>query len=168
MRFCKRFSVAVIFLNALNVSVHAEGNNEMSQIEIGKKYYQALYAGDHAQVKELAAIEMVFEDPTAPPEFGIPPSLNNLESFLAFMQESLQGEINIKYTDSYVSNDRVVLTIETKGVIPASIMGMGRTGMVEYQSHGVSVLHVVEGKVIRHTDYFDYSELASSFNKIER
>lgn len=51
---------------------------EMTQTEIARKYYLALYAGDKDTVRELAAPDMAFRDPTAPDAYGVP-VLNELE-----------------------------------------------------------------------------------------
>lgn len=139
----------------------------MIQIDIATKYYQALYSGEHHVVKNLASPKMVFEDPTAPHEFGIPSQLNGLEEFLEFMKSNLQGAVDITFTDKYVSNNRVVLTVTTKGTVPASRVGLGEEGIVEYASQGVSIIHIFEEKVVRHTDYFNYPALADSFKKVE-
>ena len=139
----------------------------MTQIDIATKYYHALYSGEHDIVRSVASSNMVFEDPSAPHEFGIPPQINELETFLKFMKANLQGKVEIHFSDKYVSNDRVVLIVSTKGTIPATRVGMGEEGMVEYTSRGVSVLYVVNGKVKRHTDYFNYPALASSFKRID-
>ena len=74
----------------------------------------ALYAGEHAIVRSVASYDMVFEDPSAPHEFGIPARLDKLESFLQFMKENLQGTVGTSFTEKYVSNDRVVLAVSTK------------------------------------------------------
>ena len=52
--------------------------------------------------------------------------------------------------------------------VPAAAhVGMGEEGIVEYSSRGISILHVVDGKVKRHTDYFNYPALSSSFKLVE-
>ncbi len=156
--------IVPFLLFATSLTVQAQ---DKTQIDIATKYYDALYAGDFDTVRIVASSGMVFEDPSAPREFGIPPELNNLEAFLNFMEANLGGEINITYTEKFLSNDRVVLMVETDGVVPASLVGMGDEGDVTYSSRGVSILHVADGKVIRHTDYFDYPALAESFKRIQ-
>jgi len=46
--------------------------------------------------------------------------------------------------------------VKLKGVIPASIVGMGE-GSVEFITKGFTVLQVSNGTVISHTDYINYS-----------
>lgn len=121
----------------------------MSAIDIAIEYYQALYSANYARVRELASSSLIFEDSTAPDELGIPPRLDTLEAFLQFMQANLTHDVEIRYTDKFVSNDRVVLTVETQGKVSASQVGINTQAMVTYQSQGISVLHVVDGKVIR-------------------
>ncbi|ARU58949.1 hypothetical protein OLMES_4961 [Oleiphilus messinensis] len=139
----------------------------MTQIDLAVKYYQALYSGEHDIVRSIAFPDMVFEDPSAPHEFGIPPQIDELETFLSFMEANLLGEVEIHFTDNYVSNDRVVLIVSSKGIVPASRVDMGEEGTVKYASRGVSVLHIVDGKVKRHTDYFNYPALAGSFKRLD-
>lgn len=134
----------------------------MSPIDIATQYYHALYSGDYAAVRELAVPEMVFEDPSAPPEFNLPAELHDLESFLSFMQANLQAEAEVNIKQSYVSNHRVVLQLEMRGRIPGARVGLGQ-GMVAYRTEGVSILQVRDQRVVRHTDYIDYPGLAKSF-----
>ena len=159
--------VIVIAFFLLAVTSLTAGEQKMTQVDVATKYYQALYSGKHDIVRSVASSDMVFEDPSAPHEFGIPPRLEELEAFLKFMKSNLQGKVEISFTDKYVSNDRVVLIVSTKGMVPATRVGMGEEGIVEYTSQGVSVLHVVDGKVKHHTDYFNYPALASSFKRID-
>ncbi|WP_420588489.1 nuclear transport factor 2 family protein [Bacterioplanoides sp.] len=143
------------------------GALDMSQTKIATAYYKALYSGDHDLVQKVASPDMVFEDPSAPAEFEIPPVINNLEDFLSFMKANLQGEVMVTIKDSFVSNDRVILMVEVKGMLPASSVGL-KGSMVRYETSGVTVLHVVNGKVIRHTDFMDYPGLTKSFKPINQ
>lgn len=167
MMILKRLARAVIiaFVMMANSSIVKAG--QMTQIDIATQYYQALYSGEYDIVRNIASPDMIFEDPSAPHEFGIPPQLNGLEKFLKFMAANLQGKVEINFTDKYVSNDQAVLIVSTKGTVPAARVGMGDEGFVEYTAQGVSILHIVDGKVIRHTDYFNYPALASSFKRID-
>lgn len=134
----------------------------MSQIDIATKYYQALYSGEYETVRSLASPDMMFEDPTAPEEYGIPPRLERLEDFIKFSEANLKGEVQINFMDKYVSNDHVVLRVEIKGTYPADVVGMGEDGLAEVIGQGISVLHVVDGKVISHSDYMDYAGAVAS------
>ena len=162
----KTITIAILLLLS-TISLIAVEEQKMTQIDIAIKYYQALYSKKYDIVRSIASSNMIFEDPSAPHEFGIPARLNKLDSFLTFMKSNLQGKVKISFTDKYVSNNRVVLFVSIKGTIPASSVGMGRQGMVEYASQGVSIIYIVNGKIKRHTDYFDYPALTNSFKKID-
>jgi ketosteroid isomerase-like protein len=155
--------VAALMMVVFSSSAKAQ---DMSQIEIATKYYQALYSGEHDTVREVAAPDMIFEDPSAPEEFGIPAQLNELEAFLEFMSSNTPDQAETTVVNSFVSNDRVVLMITSQGVLPAAAVG-GDEGFVSFATQGVTVLHVIDGKVVRHTDYYDYPGLSASFSPVE-
>ena len=166
----RRLKVILVVLMALvwlaPTALSAEGQS-MLQIEIAKKYYQALYTGDFETVRLVASAEMKFADPSAPHEFGIPAQLHDLESFLTFMQANLPDNVEVNISESFASNNQVLLMVTSKGTISAETAGMGDKGSVEFLVKGVSVLQVVDGRVIQHTDYFDYPALAKSFKPVD-
>lgn len=163
----KMLRVVLITLAWLTQTASATEELTVLQTDIAKQYYQALYAGDFDTVRRVASADLKFADPSAPHEFGIPAQLNDLESFLAFMQVNLPSNIDILLSDSFVSNNRVVFTVSSKGSIPAKAAGMEGEGQLEFSAKGISILHVVDGKVIQHTDYFDYPALAKSFKPVD-
>lgn len=142
------------------------GANEMSQIDIANKYYLALYSGDFDTVRNLASPEMVFEDPSAPPEYNVPAKLNKLEDFIKVMKDYLQGGETVSLSNQYVSNDQVVMMVTIKAMVPASTVGMGE-GKAEYTVTGISILHVKNEQVIRHSDYMDYTKVSKSYKLVE-
>ena len=148
-------TIIVPFLIAIT-TLTAEAQN-MSQIDIATKYYNALYSGEYDTVRSVASPDMLFEDPTAPEEFGIPSRIESLDECLKFIEANTPGKIEIEFTDKYVSNDRVVLKVKMNGTAPAEIFDMGEEGNVAFTMKGVSILHVVDGRVIHHSDYMDYS-----------
>ncbi|MBB3696555.1 ester cyclase [Flammeovirga yaeyamensis] len=135
-------------------------NNE----EIAKRYYQALYALDFKTVREIASPDILFEDPTAPPEYDVARK-NGIDATLDVYQSSAALNAKLKITDSFVSNGQVVLYVEISGTTAAENLGL-EGGKISYNFKGFSVIQVVDGSVIHHTDYLDYSGMVDSFKSI--
>ncbi|MGL6259836.1 nuclear transport factor 2 family protein [Vibrio sp. WXL210] len=135
----------------------------MKQINIATNYYDSLFSGNYDAVREVASPDLIFKDSTAPDGYGVPNKIETLDNFLNFFESNVQGPTQVTYSQKFASNDQVVLQIQLKGVIPASMVGMGE-GSVEYVSTGFSVLHLDGEKVVSHTDYIDYA--GTSFTKL--
>ena len=161
MTLLKKWLATAIF----SIFAQSVGAQEISQIDLASRYYLALYAGDHETVRSLASSDMTFEDPSAPAEFGLPAKIDDLNTFLEFMKSSLPVGVEIEITNSFASNDLVVLNVATQGTVPASYFEMGE-GSVSYSVAGVSVLSIENGLVVRHTDYFDYPGLTESLKPV--
>ncbi|MDA5556576.1 nuclear transport factor 2 family protein [Shimia sp. MMG029] len=162
MTLLKKWLATAIF----SIFAQSVGAQERSQIDLASQYYLALYAGDHETVRSLAAPDMTFEDPSAPAEFGLPAKIDDLNTFLDFLRSSLPAGVEVEITNSFSSNDLVVLNVATQGIVPASYFGMGE-GSVSYTVAGVSVLSFENGLVVRHTDYFDYPGLTESLRPVD-
>ena len=70
-----------------------------------------------------------------------------------------EGVTTVRIVKSFASNDRVVLYVELTGTAPAQYFGGPENKMVEFEAEGLTVLQIKKGRVIRHTDYFDYPSL---------
>lgn len=138
---------------------------DMTSSEIAEQYYTALYAGDNDAVRELAAPDMAFQDPTAPEAYGVP-VLNELEPVLELFSGFSGKGVTLEFTDSYASSDQVVLVVELSGTLPAASLGM-EEGNFSFESNGVSVLTVSDGKVVSHTDYMNYPRFEGSIAPVE-
>lgn len=138
---------------------------DMTSSDVAKKYYTALYAGENDTVRELAAPDIAFQDPTAPEAYGVP-VLNELEPVLELFSGFSGKGVTLEFTDSYASNDQVVLVVELSGTLPAASLGM-KEGNFSFESNGVSVLTVSDGKVVSHTDYMNYPRFEESLKPVE-
>ena len=125
----------------------------MSEIEIAKKYYKLLYSGNYDGVRSIASPNMKFSDPT------MPMSKDSLQEFLSYMVEVMDGyDINLTFGREFVSNGYVVLNVRVRGSVPAEKVG-GSGGEVTVDAEGVTALKIQDGRVVEHTDYFDYPTL---------
>ena len=138
---------------------------DMTPTDIAQKYYQALYSGDNDTVRDMAAADMAFEDPSAPEAYGVP-ALNALEPVLDLFAGFAAGDIKVAFTDSYASSDQVVLVVDLSGTVPAAALGM-EEGTFSFESNGVTVLQVTDGKVVGHTDYMNYPRFEASIAPVE-
>ena len=150
----------------MNNSQNNTENMDKSNLEeVAKTYYNALYSSNFNKVKEVASPNLTFEDPTALPDY--PEKVAGLDSLMKFFQESSSAlNMKMKIIQSYTSNDRVVIFQEITGITAASTFGQDGD-KIEYKMQGVTVIQVVGGLVVRHTDYMDYKGLFASFKPVK-
>ena len=139
----------------------------MEQIErVARTYLETLYSKDFENLKKLVSPDIVFEDPTASPELGIP-KLVGIGPYLKFWETNLPMlKVELEISDGFASNGHAVLYVNIEGTGPAERFGRrGRT--VKLQIRGLMIIQVSEGLVVRHTDNMDYAGLFSNLQVME-
>ncbi|MEL7379645.1 MAG: ester cyclase [Pseudomonadota bacterium] len=139
--------------------------DDMNPVDTATQYFIALYAGETDTVRELAATDMAFQDPTAPDAYGVP-ILNELEPVLDLFSGFSGDSVNVDITNAYASNDQVVLTFELSGTLPGASLGM-EVETISFESNGVTVLQVTDGQVVSHTDYVNYPRFEGSITPVQ-
>ena len=130
--------------------------------KIGLAFLKALYINDFDTVRDLLSLDAIFEDPTSPSGFVVPQYLEGKDAYLEFWETSgpqLDKKLNI--ASSFASAGRVVLNIEITGTGPASVFGI-EGNKVSFKARGITVLHIREGLIVRHSDFIDYKKVQSS------
>ena len=69
MRNITRTAILMTATFLAGTPLMAEG---MTPTDIAQKYYLALYSGENDTVREMAAADKAFQDPSAPEAYGVP------------------------------------------------------------------------------------------------
>ena len=155
----KILRVGAVLFSCVFFTTLTAGSLPMTPLDIAQAYYLALYGKEFEKVRAVAAPDMVFEDPTALAESGLASQLDSLAAFLDYMAANLGEDTTVRIVKSFASNDRVVLYVEITGTASAQYFGGPAHETVEVKAEGLTVLQIHKGRVIRHTDYFDYPAL---------
>jgi len=160
-------SLAVIAaLSFAGVSA-AEGLSESeARIALAKQYLTAYSTFDVTIMEPFLSEDMVFHDPT---------SSNQNADGLPFVFEGKQavmkglGDYAAQFAN-FALDYKIERQYESNGVVVfiAQISYMGETkdgGKFEGSAPIVTAITVKDGKVVRHTDYFDYKENAKEFSE---
>ena len=145
----KIIMAAAMFLGSVSASA-------TSYIETAKSFIDALDSGHPAEIADLLADDMVFEDPT----WGASQSgkATVLKAYTGYTGPNMHN-LHKYVTDAFESNGVVVLTYVvhadmdlTPGAAPEDRVGlMGRIIRV--------VCFNKDGKIMRHTDLADYGQV---------
>jgi len=69
-------------------------SKEINEIHIATNYYDAIYNGDYDAARSVASADLIFKDPTAPAEYGIPNQINNLDNFLELFTRANESKLH--------------------------------------------------------------------------
>lgn len=139
-------------------------NNSDTLIELAKKYYKALYQKDFNLIRNIASDSFSFSDPTAIAELGLPMKIDGVENFISYMDRYISPEmhINVQIIDVFESNFNVILYVQNTINVSGISSDVTLSKANEIVARGISALAFTEGKVVAHTDYFDYQALQAS------
>ena len=156
------FVVGVAWLGGLATLPNVSNSEESGlTLSIAEGYFKALYMGDYDRVREIAAPEMRFSDPTAEGQEAVITSAANREEFLEYMEAVMpppSTEIRHVIDSSFQTGGFAVLVWTYRGEVSEdeSETKGGSSGL---ETKGVTILRVEDGKVVEHHDYVDYETL---------
>lgn len=136
-------------------------------IEKAKQYYFDLYRKDYDFVRKVASSNFTFQDPTVTPEQELPSVITGIEDFIRYMDKQASAEFSfeIEVTDAFESNSQVILYVKSTITGPKQLFGGTCSELMSVKTKGITVIEVQNGKIEKHTDYFDYSALNQSIGE---
>ena len=164
MRTLPRRRLLVVSFAVLSATAAPNlGSSEESDLTLSTavSYFKALYRADYDRVRELSAPEMRFTDPTAEGQETVITSAPNREEFLAYMKANMPPpgpEPPIVINSSFETGRFAVLDVTYRGEIDGTEFGTPGKPR-RFETRGVTVLTVEDGKVVHHRDYVDYETL---------
>jgi len=132
--------------------------NAKTSEDVGGKYFQAYLDQRHDVMEQLYAPEVSFQDPTAA-YFGGPSSTlyQGRDSVVMMMDRVFQSISHFTFdvTGTLVSNHHTVFMGTTRFTLLAAAAGTPRD--VTFEHSAVFVITVVDGRVVAHRDFVNYS-----------
>jgi len=132
--------------------------NAKTSEDVGGKYFQAYLDQRHDVMEQLYAPEVSFQDPTAA-YFGGPSSTlyQGRDSVVMMMDRVFQSISHFTFdvTGTWVSNHHTVFMGTTRFTLLAAAAGTPRD--VTFEHSAVFVITVVDGRVVAHRDFVNYS-----------
>ncbi|MYE13843.1 MAG: ester cyclase [Gammaproteobacteria bacterium] len=129
------------------------------RLEIARSYVEALHAGQWDRVRALTGPAFRFSDPTAEGHETVITRADDLETFLDYMQANRpDGDAEALVEDGFASGRHVTLLVRYRGRLDGEALGT-EGGPRGFDVPGVTILTVVDGKVVHHLDYVDYETL---------
>ena len=126
--------------------------------DIGGEYFQAYLDQRHDVMEQLYAAEVSFQDPTAA-YFGGPSSTlyQGRDSVVMMMDRVFQSISNFTFdvTEAWVSNHHAVFIGTTRFTLAAAAAGAPKD--VTFKHSAVFIITVVDGRVVAHRDFVNYS-----------
>lgn len=143
------------FDDSMSDAIHA--NAEKSEL-IGNKYFHAYLDQQHDTMEQLYGYEVSFQDPTAA-YFGGPSSAlyRGRDSVVAMMNRVFQpiSRFAFDVEDAWFSNHHAVFMGTVRFTLRAAAAGTPEDLTLEHSA--VFVVTVVDGRVVAHRDFVDYS-----------
>ena len=130
--------------------------DEQDNTAIAKAYFEALYTTrDYDRVLTFTADNMRFADSTAVGVEGALSDANRTEFVEYFRENMAHVDSQVDITKSFEGNGEVVLYLRYHGSMPDK---HGKT--VKFETEGITIIQVKNGKVTHHRDYVDYKSLS--------
>lgn len=143
------------FGGSMSDEIHA---NAKTSEDVGTKYFQAYLDQRHDVMEQLYAPEVSFQDPTAA-YFGGPSSTlyQGRDSVVAMMDRVFQPISHFAFDveDAWFSNHHAVFMGTVRFTLIAAANGTAED--VTFEHSAVFVITVVDGQVVAHRDFVDYS-----------
>ncbi len=157
-------AAAVVTLPTISMAENHAASE--SPVALAKEYLAAYSTFDVAIMEPFLSEDMVFHDPT---------SSNQNADGTSFFYEGKQavmkglGDYAAQFA-SFTLDYKIERQYESNGIVifiaQLSYMGESKDGdKFEGSAPIVTTITVKDGKVVRHTDYFDYKENAEDFSK---
>ena len=129
------------------------------RLEIARSYFEALHGGQWDRVRALTGPGFRFSDPTAEGHETVITGADDLETFLDYMQANRpDGDAEALVEDGFASGRHVTLIVRYRGRLDGAALGT-EGGPRGFDVPGVTILTVLDGKVVHHLDYVDYETL---------
>ncbi len=129
------------------------------RLEIAQSYFEALHGGQWDRVRALTGPAFRFSDPTAEGHETVITGADDLETFLDYMQANRpDGDAEALVEDGFASGRHVTLLVRYRGRLDGRALGT-EGGPRGFDVPGVTIVTVVDGKVVQHLDYVDYETL---------
>jgi len=143
------------FGGSMSDAIHT---NAKTSEDVGARYFQAYLDQRHDVMEQLYGLEVSFQDPTAA-YFGGPSSAlyQGRDSVVAMMDRVFQSisRFTFDVTAAWFSNHHAVFMGTTRFTLTAAAAGTPKD--VTFEHSAVFVVTVVDGQVVAHRDYVDYS-----------
>lgn len=153
-----RTLLAATWMFAMSATAAAPSTAE-HRLDVARTYFEALHAGQWDRVRALTGSGFRFSDPTAEGHEPVITAADDLETFIAYLQANRpDGEAEALVEDGFASGPHVTLIVRYRGRLAGAALGT-EGGPRGFDVPGVTVLTVVDGKVVYHLDYVDYETL---------
>lgn len=167
MRRLAHFQYTALLSAAFAISGAQSATEPLSNIEVGRRYLDALYTFNFPVLEELLHVDAIFEDPTSE---VVSPSVTwrftGRSAILDFIRQTSASIVDAEYRvlSEFSTGEFVVFNMEYSTVFDGEMLGTpGQELSVELPA--VTILRIQDGLVIRHTDHVDYDLMLEQITK---
>lgn len=145
-------------------------NEPLSNVEVGRRYLDAMYAFDFPELGLLLHAEAVFEDPTS---VVVSPDVTwrfvGRSAILEFIRQSSAGIVDANYhvSSEFSTGEFVVFNLEYSTVVEGEMLGVPEQ-VFSFKIPAVTILRIRNGLVIHHSDHVDYDLMFEQMAKQSR
>lgn len=131
-----------------------------SNLEVGIRYLDALYAFDYAELEDVFDPDAVFEDPTVVAFAGEAVRVTGRSAIFDFFRQASEGIVDggFEVLSSFATGQFVVFNLEYWSTFEGELMAV-QAKIITIKVPGVTILKFQDGLLIHHTDHVDYELL---------
>ena len=167
MRRLAHLRYTVLLIASFAFSGAQSATEPLSNIEVGRRYLDALYAFDYPELGKLLHADAVFEDPTSVVVSpGVTWRFVGRSAILDFVHQSSNSMVDADYhvLSEFSTGEFVVFYLEYSTVIKGEMLEIpGQVFSVNIPA--VTILRIRNGLVIHHADHVDYDLMLEQITK---
>ncbi len=158
MRRLVHAKYTVFVIAAIAFSGAQAATEPMTNIDVGRRYLDALYAFDLPGLEKLLHADAVFEDPTSVAAFPeVAWRFIGRSAILDFVRQSSNSIVDADYQvlSEFSTGEFVVFYVEYSTVFKGEMLGVPEQ-VFSTEVPAVTIVRIQNGLVIHHADHVDY------------
>ncbi|MCF3648753.1 nuclear transport factor 2 family protein [Synoicihabitans lomoniglobus] len=150
-----------LFLGLLLLPLTLSAERSAELLTVAESYMEAYTAQDYPELATFYTPSTVFDDPTAAGMWGQSFTVEGGENIVEAMRTgwSLIQDFKFKTREHIVYHDRVVLVGTSHMTVDGAMIGRKAGQSFSFDLPAVTILRIVDGKVLLHLDHYDYSPM---------